>query len=367
MAASVEGAAAAGESVADPLRPSPSLAPSDNWKRVTDPYKGADTARSVQQLIVTGTWFALLWATMLWSLDVSYALTLLLAVPTAGFVLRLFIIQHDCGHGSFFRSRRARDTVGFCIGVLTLIPYHYWRRTHAYHHSHSGDLDFRGFGDIDTLTVREYMGLSRLRRVAYRLYRNPVVLLGIGPTIQFLVKHRYPWDAPRSWRQAWASVWWTNACIVGVVILMSATVGLRSFLLVQGPVTLIACSVGVLLFYVQHQFEPTYWNEHDDWDFFDASLYGSSHLVLPKPLQWVTGSIGLHHVHHLSSLIPNYKLQTCMDASPELQRANRVRIADFPRLLRLSLWDERSRQLIRFADLPWATADLAEAEFGGSA
>ena len=206
------------------------------------------------------------------------------------------------------------------------------------------------------------MGLSRLRRLAYRLYRNPFVLLGIGPTVQFLVKHRYPWDAPKSWRREWASVWWTNACLVGVLSLMSVTVGLRSFILVQGPVTLVACSVGVLFFYVQHQFDPTYWHQHEDWDLFDAALDGSSHLVLPRPLQWLTGSIGLHHVHHLSSLIPNYKLQACLDGSPELRRANRVTMRDFPRLLSLSLWDERSRRLIRFADLAWATADLGESE-----
>jgi omega-6 fatty acid desaturase (delta-12 desaturase) len=322
-----------------------------HWKRVVAPFRGADRRRSVIQLTISAIGFFSLWASMYLSLSVNYGLTLLLALPTAGFLMRLFMIQHDCGHGSYFESRRARDVVGFIIGVLTLTPYQYWRRTHAYHHAHSGDLDLRGFGDIDTMTVREYRERPFRRRLGYRLYRNPIVLLGIGPVFHFLVKHRFPWDVPRSWKQAWASVWWTNLCLVLIWVGMAFTIGLRDFLLVQAPITLLTCALGVLLFYVQHQFEDTYWHNHEDWNYFDAALHGSSHLVLPKWMQWMTASIGLHHVHHLNPLIPNYRLQDCLDSSPDLQKAAKVTMADGWRLLRLALWDEEQGKLVGFRDL----------------
>jgi acyl-lipid omega-6 desaturase (Delta-12 desaturase) len=333
--------------------------PAERWRKIVAPYRGADACRSIFQVTTTAGFFVLLWIAMLWSLSVSYALTLLLAVPTGCFLMRLFMIQHDCGHGSYFRRKRARDWVGFCIGVLTLIPYAYWRRTHANHHAHSGNLDMRSFGEITTKTVGEYLALSRYDRFAYRFYRNPVVLLGIGPTYQFFVKHRYPWDVPRSWKREWASVWWTNACLIGLLVVMANTLGLQRFLLIQVPVVLLSSSIGVWLFYVQHQFENTYWHRRESWNYFDAVLHGSSHLVLPKPLQWITASIGLHHVHHLSSLIPNYKLQSCFRANPDLQRATRISMADSWRLLRLTLWDEETGRLVRFRDLKQPRAPLA--------
>jgi omega-6 fatty acid desaturase (delta-12 desaturase) len=321
------------------------------FTRMLEPYWGPDARRSVMQLITSGVPLAVLWYAMLRSLEVSYVLTLLLALPAAGFTIRLFIIQHDCGHGSFFHSRRARDWTGFAIGVVTLIPYQYWRKTHAYHHAHSGDLDFRGFGDVDTLTVAEYRALPRVRRLQYRLYRHPLVLLGLGPAFQFIVKHRYPWDIPRDWKHAWRSVWWTNAAIAALALVLGLAVGWQRFLMVQLPITLLSGSIGVWLFYVQHQYEDTYWHRHEDWDFFDAALEGSSHLVLPRPLQWITGNIGIHHVHHLSSRIPNYRLQECMDANPALQRATRITLRDAWRLMHLTLWDDEARQLVRFRDV----------------
>ena len=322
-----------------------------HFNRMLAPYQGPVTRRSVLQLLSSAVPLLALWYAALRSLEVSYGLTLLFALPAAGFVMRLFMIQHDCGHGSFFASRRARDWTGFVIGVLTLTPYQYWRKTHAYHHAHSGDLDFRGFGDIDTLTVREYEALPRKRRLAYRLYRHPLVLFLIGPAFQFLVKHRYPWDIPRDWRQAWRSVWWTNLALVVVVVAMSAVVGLGPFLLVQVPITLFSCAIGVVLFYVQHQFENTYWHRHEDWDFYDAALEGSSHLVLPRPLQWITANIGLHHVHHLSSRIPNYRLEDAMRDNAELQGVTRITLRDAARLVRLTLWDEASERLVTFREL----------------
>ena len=225
----------------------------------------------------------------------SYWLTLALAFVAAGFLMRLFMIQHDCGHGSFFKSRRVADTLGFWIGVLTLTPYQYWRKTHAVHHAHSGDLDLRSFGEIETWTVEEYQAKNWFGKLYYRVYRNPLVLFGPGAAFHFLVKHRYPWDVPRKWTQAWASVWKTNLALVVIVAMMWATIGIKAFLLVQVPITLFACALGVWLFYVQHQFEDTYWHHHDEWDFFDAGLQGSSYLVLPKPLQWLTANIGIHH------------------------------------------------------------------------
>ncbi|MGD2046761.1 MAG: fatty acid desaturase [Gemmatimonadota bacterium] len=321
------------------------------WNTVLKPYVGADTRKSVLQLLTTAVAFLGFWYLTLRSLEVGYWLTLLAAIPTAGFTMRLFMIQHDCGHGSFFRSRTARDWVGRCIGVVLLTPYDYWKRTHAYHHAHSGDLDFRGFGDVDTFTVREYLSWPRLQRLRYRLYRHPLVLFGVAPFYQFLLKHRYPWDIPREWKQAWRSVWWTNVALVTVVATMWTTIGIQRFLLVQIPVTLIASTLGIWMFYVQHQYEDTYWHHHDDWDYYDASLYGSSYLVLPKPLQWLTASIGVHHVHHMSARIPNYRLQQVHDENPEFHVVTKVRFRDTLRLINLALWDEESRRLIRFRDL----------------
>jgi len=266
-------------------------------------------------------------------------------------MMRMFMIQHDCGHGSFFRSRAARDWVGRAIGVVLLTPYDYWKRTHAYHHAHSGDLDFRGFGDVDTHTVREYLSWPRWKRLRYRLYRHPLVLFGVAPFYQFIFKHRYPWDIPRDWTQAWKSVWWTNAALLGIVALMGFTIGIERFLLVQLPVTFIASSAGIWMFYVQHQYEDTYWHWHEEWDYYEASLRGSSYLVLPKPLQWITANIGVHHVHHMSARIPNYKLQQVHDENPEFHAVTKVRLRDTLRLINLALWDEERQQLIRFKDL----------------
>jgi len=319
------------------------------WMELVAPFRGADTRRSVIQLSVTAACFVGFWVAAYLSLQVHYALTLALAFPAAGFLMRLFLIQHDCGHGSYFRSRRARDSVGFAIGVLLLTPYQYWRRTHAYHHAHSGDLDFRGFGDVDTLTVREYEALSQARRIGYRLYRHPLILLTAGPLFHFLIKHRYPWDIPRSWKQAWASVWWTNLAIAGVILAAALTIGVDRFLLVQAPVTVIASAAGVWLFYVQHQFEETYWHHHEDWDYFDAAVLGSSHLILPWPFAWLTAHIGIHHVHHLSALVPNYRLAECLAANPEFGRATTLRIRDTIPLFRLTLWDEDAQRLVGFS------------------
>ena len=323
---------------------------SEQWRRILGPYGGADLRRSVGQILTSAVPFFVCWYAAYRALSVGYWLTLIIAVPTAGFVMRLFLIQHDCGHGSFFKSQKVADLVGFWLGVATLTPYRYWRKTHAYHHAHSGDLGFRGLGDVDTITLSEYRKKSFFGRLRYRLYRHPFVLLGLGGFFVFALKHRYPWDIPRRWKREWASVWKTNAVLVAIVVLLALTIGLKAALLVHLPVLMLTGTVGVWLFYVQHQFEDTYWNEHTEWSYFDAGLQGSSYLVLPKPLQWVTASIGIHHVHHLSARIPNYRLQQCLDENPQLQQVTRITIWDGIKTLSLALWDEESRRLISFRE-----------------
>jgi omega-6 fatty acid desaturase (delta-12 desaturase) len=320
------------------------------WNKTLAPFYGADTRRSVTQLVSSAVPFFAFWTLAYLSLAISYWLTLLCSLAATGFLMRLFMIQHDCGHGSYFISRRARNTVGFIIGVLTLTPYEYWRKTHAYHHAHSGNLDLRGFGDIDTLTMEEYYSKSFWGRWGYRIYRNPVVLFGVGAVFHFVVIHRFPWTTPKGWKQAWRSVWLTNLALAVILLAMSLTIGLKAFLLVHGPVVFFTCVTGVWLFYVQHQFEETYWHRTQEWDYYDAALLGSSLLALPKPLQWLTASIGIHHVHHLNARIPNYRLQEAMDAVPELQNPTRITMGDSLRLLGLALWDEVEERLVSFRE-----------------
>jgi omega-6 fatty acid desaturase (delta-12 desaturase) len=276
---------------------------------------------------------------------------LLLAIPTAGVMVRLFIIQHDCGHGSFFRSRRANDTLGFFLGILTMSPYQYWRRQHAIHHATSGNLDERGVGDVSTLTVKEYQALPVGKRLAYRLYRNSFILFFLGPVYVFILKHRFPFDVPRTWKKEWVSVFTTNLALAAVFVVMALTIGFQRFLMIQLPVTLIAATAGVWLFYVQHQFENTYWKRGADWDFFEACIQGSSFYDLPRILHWFTGNIGFHHVHHLASLIPNYRLKQCMRDNPELQEVQHLSLRQSLKCARLKLWDEETAKLIRFRDL----------------
>jgi len=310
-------------------------------------YQGGDWRVSARQLATTGALFVLAWYLAYRSLEVSYWLTLALALPAAGLLVRLFIIQHDCGHGSFFPSPRWNEAVGRVLGVVTLTPYRYWRRFHAMHHATSGKLERRGFYDIVTFTVREYVALPGWRRVAYRVYRNPVFLFAVAPAVLYVVLHRIPFLAPRAWTAERRSILGTDVALAAVVGVLVATIGVRPFLLVQAPVTVIASAAGMWLFYVQHQFEDTYWERAGHWDFTRASLAGSSYYALPAWLQWFTGHIGLHHIHHLNTRIPNYRLQACLDEHPELPAA-RLTLRDGFRCARLKLWDEDRMKLVTF-------------------
>ena len=320
-------------------------------------YGRPDARRSVTQILTTAVPFALLWTAMVFALDISYWLTLLLAVPAAGLLVRFFIIQHDCGHGSFFKSRATNDLVGRLTSVLTVTPYGYWRRTHGMHHATSGNLSRRGVGDIDTLTVKEYLALPARKRLAYRIYRNPFILFGVGAHYWFLVKHRVPFGLPLPWRQAWRSIVATNLLMVAAATGLTAAVGFGTLLLVHVPIVMIAVTIGAWLFYIQHQFEDAYWQDDAHWSYHDAAIKGSSYYTMPKILQWFTGNIGLHHIHHLCSKIPNYRLQECLDSIPELKHAARISLSGSLKCAKLALWDEDRGKLIGFRQLtPAATA-----------
>jgi len=322
-----------------------------SWTATLARYRQPNSARSIIELAITAVPFVIIWVLMSAVLGAGYLIGLLLAVPAAGFLVRLFMIQHDCGHGSFFRNRRANDWVGRLIGVLTLTPYDFWRHSHALHHATSGNLDHRGFGDVDTLTVREFLALSKWRRLLYRLYRHPIVMFGIGPAYLFILQHRLPVGLMRSGWQFWLSAMATNLAIGFLAATTIALVGLGPFLLVQLPIIILAGSIGVWLFYVQHQFESTYWTRDERWNFHEAALHGSSHYDLPGVLRWFTANIGVHHVHHLCSRIPYYRLPCVLRDHPELAAVGRLTLFQSLQCVRMVLWDETRRRLISFREM----------------
>jgi omega-6 fatty acid desaturase (delta-12 desaturase) len=314
------------------------------------PFQKPNGYRSVFELAVTALPFALLWLLTWAALDAGYMAGLLLTIPAGGFLLRLFLIQHDCGHGAFFKRQAANDWVGRILGVVTFTPYDYWRRSHAVHHASTGNLEARGVGDVDTLTVDEYRSLGRLGRLRYRLYRHPLILFGVGPAYLFLLRHRIPVGMMKKGWEPWLSALGTNAGIAAVGGLLIWAMGLKLFLLILLPTTLIAASLGVWFFYVQHQFEGTQWDRDEDWSFHAAALHGSSHYDLPGILRWFSANIGVHHVHHLASRVPFYRLPDVLKNVPGLADISRVTIRQSLRTVRLVLWDEQKRQLVTFAE-----------------
>jgi omega-6 fatty acid desaturase (delta-12 desaturase) len=315
-------------------------------------YRSPSHPRSIAELAITFMPLAALWMAAWFTFWLGYAwATPLIAIPAAGFLVRLFLIQHDCGHGTFFSRRRTNDWIGRAIGVLTMTPYDFWRRTHAVHHASAGNLDRRGIGDVDTLTVREYGALSRWGRLKYRLYRHPLVMFGLAPAYLFLLQHRLPVGLMRHGWQPWASTMATNLAIALIVAVLVWFIGLKAFLLVHLPIMLLAATIGVWLFYVQHQFERTAWERDGDWSFHDAALHGSSHYDLPVLLRWFTANIGVHHVHHLCSRIPYYRLPHVLRDHPELRDIGRLTLRESLRCVRLALWDESQNRLVSFREV----------------
>lgn len=319
------------------------------WKAILLRYQKPSTARALWQLVNTLGPYGMLWCLMYFCLAVSWWVVAPLAILAGAFVVRTFVIHHDCGHGSFFGSRKANNAVGFIMGMLTFTPYHHWRWEHALHHATSGDLDRRGTGDIWTLTVQEYLESSRWKRFAYRLARNPFVLFVFAPLYLFLIKHRWP-TAKASSRER-SSVYWTNLSILGTAAGLSWVFGIKAYVLIQLTILMVAGSAGVWLFYVQHQFEGVYWERGEDWDYTAAGLQGSSFYKLPRTLQWFTGNIGYHHIHHLSSRIPNYNLQRCHEAHPLFQSVKPVTLFSSLKSFTFRLWDEQHRKLVGYRRL----------------
>jgi omega-6 fatty acid desaturase (delta-12 desaturase) len=313
------------------------------WQGIVSKYAFPETWRSLWQVANSIIPFFAGWYLMYRSLEIGYWLTLLLAVPTAGFMVRLFIIFHDCCHGSFFKTVKANDRLGLVLGVIVLTPFYQWKHSHAIHHATAGDLDRRGVGDVYTMTVEEYLAAPWWRKAGYRIMRSPFILFTLGAVIVFILTHRF--FEKESGRRERSSVIWTNIAIAAVVAWLVMEIGWAAFLMVELPILFIACGAGVWLFYVQHNFDPSYWERHASWEFFNAGMDGSSFYKLPKVLQWFTGNIGFHHIHHLSPRIPNYKLEECHNDNPVFQ-IEPLTVRRSLKSLYYRLWDEKERMLV---------------------
>ena len=316
------------------------------WVKIIAKYRNPSRSLSWWQLANTFIPYVILWGLMVWSLSISYWLTLLFIFPAAGLVIRLFIIFHDCGHGSYFKSRRLSDTIGYLLGVLTFTPYKRWHHAHLIHHRTAGNLDKRGVGDVWTLTVREYEQLSSKKKFYYRVYRNPAIMFGIGAGLIFLFANRFTRkDFSREERK---SVYFTNLGIAVLAATLCLTIGWKAYLLIQIPVMYFAAVAGVYMFYVQHQFDGVHWYEDKNWDFKTVALQGSSFFKLPKVLQWFTGNIGFHHIHHLSFKIPNYYLEACHKENEIFSKTKPITFFRSFGTLKLRLCNEETRQLVGF-------------------
>lgn len=321
------------------------------WRTLVRPYQQPDTNKAAWQLVNSFGGLGTCAVLMYLSLSIGYWLTALLGVFAAGFLVRIFIIQHDCGHGAFFKKRRHNDIVGTVCSLFTLLPYKFWRKSHAIHHAHHAELEERGIGDVWTLTVAEYRQASRWKRMVYRIFRNPFFLFVLTPVINFVILSRFPLGGQESWHNGErSSVWWTNLAIATWVVAAGLWIGFDVLLLILLPVFVVASSVGTWLFYVQHQFEHTYWENTPEWDYTLAALHGSSYYQLPRLLQWFTGNIGFHHIHHLSPRIPNYHLQQCHEQNPMLQQVVHLTLKSSLQTVWLALWDEEQNRLVSFRE-----------------
>jgi omega-6 fatty acid desaturase (delta-12 desaturase) len=321
------------------------------WCATTAKYGQSNFRKSLWQLLNTLGPYGLLWALMIFTIQRAYPywVTLSLALVAAGILVRVFIIFHDCCHGSFFASRRANTILGYVTGILTFTPFEDWRHTHNRHHATAGDLDHRGVGDVWTMTTEEYLAAPLMKRLGYRVYRNPLIFLGPGAALLFLCFQRFSTKGAGSRERR--SVRRTNMAFLCIVGIAAWTIGLGTYLLIQLPIILIAGGCGLWLFYIQHQFESVYWVRHESWDSLSVALQGSSYFKLPKILQWFTGNIGLHHIHHVRPSIPNYNLQQCHDEIPAFHEVPAITLRSSFRSLRLALYDAEKRKLVSFRSL----------------
>lgn len=322
-----------------------------DWVNILNRYRNPSAKRGAFEILVTIVPLVVFWLLAWKALDISFWLSLVFIVPCAAFMVRLFLIQHDCGHGAFFRKRATNDWVGRIIGVITLTPYDVWRRSHAVHHATTGNLDLRGIGDIQTLTVDEYQALNWRDKFFYRVYRHPLFLLGIGPGYIFLLQNRLPFGFMTAGWRYWFSAMMTNLGIAASIAVLFYLVGVKPLLAVHLPVILLASTIGLWLFYIQHQFEDAHWERQENWNVLDAALHGSSYYDLPPVLRWLTANIGMHQIHHLCSRIPFYRLTDVMRDHPELGEVQRITLWESFKYARLELWDEKSKKLISFRDL----------------
>ncbi|REE67698.1 omega-6 fatty acid desaturase (delta-12 desaturase) [Paenibacillus taihuensis] len=320
-----------------------------NWRKEIAAYERPRLKSSIWQLINTIGPVMLLWLAAYFCLSISVWLTIGISIVAGGFLVRTFIIFHDCCHKSFFKNRRANDIIGTITGILTYVPYLQWKHSHTVHHATCGNLDRRGTGDIWTLTVDEYLTASPLRRLVYRLYRNPFIMFTIGPVYIFLIDYRF--NRKRAGAKERINTYITNASIVAVNCLLCWAVGWQTFLLIQGTIFFISSVAGIWLFYVQHQFEESYYEADMNWDYVKAAMHGSSYYKLPRILHWITGNIGFHHIHHLSPRIPNYNLEAVHQSNPRIQEVRTITLLSSLASLNFRLWHEPSKRLIGFRDM----------------
>ena len=322
-----------------------------DWQKIVQKYQVPNTKKAVIQIFTSFLPFLALWALMYWSLGVSYWLTLALGALNAFFLVRIFIIQHDCGHQSFLKSRKWNNSLGFVCSFFSLIPYKYWARSHNFHHGHNGMLEFRDIGDIDLLTVKEYEALSRWKKLQYRLYRSPLVMFVIGPLYYLLIHNRLPIINLKGWKKVRQSLIWSNLSLVLFYVSLGFIFGWKNFFLVQAPIIVFFAIIAIWFFYVQHQHEASYKQWKENWEYLLSAIKGSTYYKLPRPIMWLTGNIGFHHIHHLSSLIPNYNLEQCNRDHPIFQKY--VTVLSFRSSLKCAfykLWDEETQRMISFAE-----------------
>ncbi|MBD1371268.1 fatty acid desaturase [Hazenella sp. IB182357] len=314
------------------------------WKKKLANFERPRISKSVWQLVNSLGPFLILWGLAYWSLSISYGLTLLFALPAAGFLVRTFIIFHDCTHYSFFANRRTNEIVGIVLGFLTFCSYEQWKNSHAAHHAGNGNLEKRGVGDVWTMTLQEYERASKIKRFLYRTYRNPIVMFLIGPLYIFLIDYRF--NRKGASKKEKLHVWLTNVTLVTILVMVGYTIGWKAFVLIELPIFYVASLLGVWLFYVQHQFEEGYFENNENWNYVEAALKGSSFYKLPKVLQWFSGNIGFHHVHHLNSRVPNYYLERAHKSDPLLQEVTTLTLWTSLKSLTFKLWDEQSKKFV---------------------